>query len=339
MYNSFYNLKENPFRLTPNPAFLYMTAKHREALAGLVYSVCNRSGLTVLVGEAGTGKTTLLHVLKDWLAKRQFITALCTNPTLNREEFFDILLTQLGINCSSSLKSRQLIALEASLREHQAQGRRSVLIIDEAHRLSPELLEEIRLLLNIESTQEKFLEIILAGQPELTDILRHPELRQFKQRVNCYCRLEQLTVEETREYVHHRLTQAGLPNPNIFPDETITLIHECTQGIPRLVSSLCDSSMQTGFALQANPLTLSIVREAAKDLDLLQHEQVQKESKNVVVAPTAIEVAEVSPRPGSLRAGHNGNGHTTAPLHAPPESYPSRQESVGFLANLINRWT
>ena len=332
MYNSFYSLNQNPFRLTPNPAFLYITAKHREALAGLVYSVCNRAGLTVLVGEAGTGKTTLLHVLKDWLAKRQFITALCTNPTLNRAEFLDTLLSQLGINCSSSLKSRQLVALESTLRERQAEGKRSVLIVDEAHRLSPELLEEIRLLLNIESAEEKFLEIILAGQPELTDLLRRPELRQFKQRVNCYCRLEALTIEETREYINHRLTQAGLPQPAIFPQDTIPIIHEYTQGIPRLVSSLCDSSLQTGFALQSNPVTLSIIHEAAKDLDLLTDElQLEPEpTSHATVIPAEATVSHTT---------QNGTSKAAAPVDPRVEAYPNPQESVGFFASLINRWT
>ena len=174
MYNDFYNLKENPFRLTPDPAFLYMTEKHREALSGLVYSICNKAGLTVLVGEAGTGKTTLLQVLRDWLAKRQFVTALCTNPTLTREEFLDLLLAQLGISCPSTLKSRQLIALEEALLRYRTEGRRSVLIVDEAHRLSAELLEEIRLLLNMETPREKFLDIIIAGQPELAETFARP---------------------------------------------------------------------------------------------------------------------------------------------------------------------
>src|SRR5436190_23176847 len=149
MYQSFYNLKENPFRLTPDPAFMCMTAQHQEALSGLIYSVCTRPGLTVLLGEAGTGKTTLIHSLVGLLENRRFTTVLCTNPTLTREEFYDFLMIKFGVECGSSLKSRQLNALEETLRRTHANGRPSVLIVDEGQRLSHELLEEIRLLLNI----------------------------------------------------------------------------------------------------------------------------------------------------------------------------------------------
>jgi general secretion pathway protein A len=268
LYNDFYGLTDHPFRLTPDPSFLYMTQKHREALAGLVYSVCNKAGLTVLIGEAGTGKTTLLHVLREWLAKSRFVTAMCTNPVLTREEFFDFLLAQLGIHCVSGLKSRQLMALAEALPRYHAEGRRPVLIVDEAHRLSPELLEEIRLLLNLETAHEKYLEIIIGGQPELGEMLARPDLRQLKQRVSCFCRLVPLTPAETREYIQHRLTRAGLRQKTLFPDDTIEAIYRYTQGIPRLVSSLCDHALQTGFAIQAPLITLSLVREAASDLEL-----------------------------------------------------------------------
>src|SRR5439155_18290446 len=150
------------------------------------YSVCPRPGLTVLMGEAGTGKTTLLYMLLDLLEKRQFVRAMFTNPTLTREEFYDLLLVKLGVDCSSSLKSRQLMALQESLTRQSADGRPSILIVDEAQRLSLELLEEIRLLLNLETPSAKLLQIIVAGQPELAEILRRPELRQLKQRISCY---------------------------------------------------------------------------------------------------------------------------------------------------------
>jgi general secretion pathway protein A len=352
VYNGFYELKDNPFRLTPDPAFLYMTEKHREALAGLVYSVCNRSGLTVLVGEAGTGKTTLLHVVREWLAKRQFVTGMCTNPTLTREEFFDLVLVQLGISCPSSLKSRQLMALEETLPRHQAEGRRTVLIIDEAHRLSPELLEEVRLLMNLESTREKFLDIIIAGQPELSEILARPELRQFKQRVSCYCRLDALTSIEVREYVNHRLARAGLPGQTLFPDDTLELIHQYTQGIPRLVSSLCDSSLRTGFALQAQRISIAIVREAAKDLELMVrpvNNGIDESIESVlnaaaaavplVLSPTAATAAAAMQIPDKPAIATDKNGQPAADSRIPMDNYGTRQKSLGFLGNLISRWT
>src|SRR5262245_17294229 len=155
MYLGFFNLKELPFRLSPDPSFMCMTPQHREALSGLIYSVCTQPGLTVLVGEAGTGKTTLLYALLGLLEKRRFVTAMCTNPTLTREEFYDLLLIKFGVECQSTLKSRQLNALQEMLTRNRADGRPSLLIVDEAQRLPMELLEEIRLLLNMETPREK----------------------------------------------------------------------------------------------------------------------------------------------------------------------------------------
>ena len=219
MYRGFYNLEKDPFRLSPDPAFMCMTAQHREALAGLVYSTCTHPGLTVLVGEAGTGKTTLLYSLLGLLEKRRFISVLCTNPTLTREEFYDFLMIKFGVDCGSSLKSRQLVALHEKLLRNRAEGRPSLLIVDEAQRLPTELLEEIRLLLNLETPREKLLEIIVSGQPELSEILARSELRQLKQRVSCICKLNALSLAELQEYLHHRLTLAGLPSPNLIPRE------------------------------------------------------------------------------------------------------------------------
>jgi general secretion pathway protein A len=358
MYKAFYQLKDDPFRLTPDPAFLYMTEKHREALAGLVYSVCNRAGLTVLVGEAGTGKTTLLRALQEWLGQRKFVVGVCTNPTLTREEFYDLLLPQLGISCTSNLKSRQLMALEEALPRNRAEGRRSVLIIDEAQRLSPELLEEVRLLMNLETTREKFLDIIIAGQPELMDVLARPELRQFKQRVNCYCKLSPLMSAEVKEYVHHRLAQAGLPQQTIFPDDVLEVIYQYTQGIPRLVSSLCDSSLRTGFALKESRITIPIVHEAAIDLDLSMSgikdppvSEIDQAVEAVLTAAAADAWAGMprgAPAPSAVsvtlteKVNIATENRTGSHLQAQPtrtENYAARQNSLGFLGSLISRWT
>ena len=268
MYQGFYNLKDHPFRLSPDPAFMCMTIQHREALSGLIYSACTEPGLTILIGEAGTGKTTLLYSLLELLEKRRFVTALCTNPTMTRAEFYDLLMIKFGVDCQSTLKSRQLTALQEMLVRNRADGRLSLLIVDEAQRLSTELLEEIRLLLNIETPREKLLDIIISGQPELMDVLGRPELRQLKQRVSCICKLEALSLEDLHEYMGHRLALAGLPNQTLFSEEAIQLIYSYTQGIPRLVNSLCNGALQTGFALQSRNITMSIIEEAARDLDL-----------------------------------------------------------------------
>jgi type II secretory pathway predicted ATPase ExeA len=330
VYNTFFGLQDDPFRLTPDPAFLYLTVQHREALSGLVHAVCNRSGLTVLTGEVGTGKTTLLHVVRSWL-KLRFATAVCTNPILTQHELLDLVLSQFGIPCSSSLKNRQLAALEDTLRNNHLQGRRSVLIVDEAHRLSPELLEEIRLLLNLETTREKLLEIVIAGQPELTAMLRRPDLRQLKQRVSYFCRLERLTSQEVGEYVQHRLAHAGVPNQTVFPEETLALVHQYTHGIPRLVNSLCDMAMQTAFALETRTVSCSIIDEAAADLDMLHGEPVPDNSDGSVFSPGALPVHAIDEKV-------NGHDMSVAELRMPMESYSERQNSLTFLDKFIGRW-
>lgn len=339
MYQGFYGLKENPFRLSPDPSFMYMTGQHQEALAGLIYSVCTRPGLTVLVGEAGTGKTTLLYALLGLLDKRGFITAMCTNPTLTRQEFYDLVLMKFGVECGSLLKSRQLAALEEGLRRNRTDGRPSVLIIDEGQRLSAELLEEIRLLMNLETPREKLLEIIVAGQPELSEILRRPELRQLKQRVSCVCRLQPLTLEDLKEYLHHRVTRAGLPTQSLFcGDDLIQRIFEYTDGLPRLVNSLCDSALQTGFALRSTQITTAILEEAAKDLDLLGTAPAPVNIPSPAEAATVPLEALLPPPARDGVSHHAGNGHAAPDVRVPFENYDTRQKSLGFFSNLMERW-
>ena len=348
MYHSFYNLKEQPFRLTPDPAFMCMTAHHQEALAGLVYGVCTRPGLMVLTGEAGTGKTTLLYALLDLLEKRRFITVMCNNPVLSREELFDFLSVEFGTRCSSPLKSRQLAALQGNVAPQPDgwAGSFSVLIVDEAQRLSMELLEEVRLLLNLETPREKLLQIIISGQPALTDILNRPELRQFKQRVSCQCKLLPLTFDELREYINHRITQAGLPHQTLFSESVMRRVYEYSEGIPRLVNSICDASLQTGFAAHAPQITIAIVDEVAKDLDLrgsLPNGFKPSESLKSGAALAATPARHTNGHAGTPpEAEKNGNGHQAAAAAAsgwvPLESYTERQKSLSFFAELMDRW-
>lgn len=336
MYQGFYKLKECPFSLSPDPAFLCMTSQHREALSGLIYTVCTKSGLTALVGEAGTGKTTLLYSLLDLLEKRRFVTALCTNPTLTREEFYDLLMSKFEVRCESTLKSRQLNALQEVLLRNRAAGRPSILIVDEAQRLSMELLEEVRLLLNIETPREKLLEIVISGQPELGEILNRPELRQLKQRVSCICKLKPLSLEELREYLEHRLVSAGLPRQTLFSDETIQPIFVYTKGIPRLINSLCNAALQTGFAMQAPNITIAIIEEAARDLELGGAvPEAPAAPPNGIVAMPAKAALSVLPRPAAVNdVVVNGRSDDRMPL----ESYANRQKSLGFFVSLMERW-
>jgi type II secretory pathway predicted ATPase ExeA len=343
LYQGFYNLKENPFRLSPDPAYLCMTAQHREALAGLVYSLCSDVGLAVLVGEAGTGKTTLLFSVLNLLERRRFVTAMINNPTMSRAEFYDFMLAKLQVECPSSLKSRQLIALEEALRRNLAAGTPAILIVDEAQRLPTELLEEIRLLLNLETPREKLLRMVVSGQQELIEILRRPEMRQLKQRISCLCKLEALSLEELREYINHRLLLAGMTVQTLFSEENIALIHEFSGGIPRLVNSLCDGALRTGFGMQSRFITGDIIREAAKDLDLYLEvepeggrslaEAPRTDKKEVVRIPVAAASAS------ALLNGSNGvHGKSSNGAQAPLESYAARQKSLGFLTSVMDRW-
>jgi general secretion pathway protein A len=292
------------------------------------------------LGEAGTGKTTLLRALTDLLERKNIALARCNNPMLSREEFYDLLLAELGVECSSSLKSRQLRALQEALIRYRDAGRPAVLIVDEAQRLPLELLEEIRLLMNLETPREKFLQIIMAGQPELGVILGRPEMRQLKQRVSVICRLEPLSIEELREYMRHRLSRAGLPEQKLFPEEVIGLIYRHTQGIPRLVNSLCDAALQTGFALQSPRITAAIIQEAAGDLELSDPDdaRAQKELSRGD-SPTVVPAPVVSPEAQPIHAppqnGLNGNGKVE--IRIPLESYASPR-SLGFFGQLLDRW-
>ena len=332
MYQEFYNLKEYPFRLTPDPAFICMTEQHREAFSGLIYSLCARPGLSVLIGEAGTGKTTILYTLLALLGRHQYLAAMCTNPTLSREEFYDFMLLKFGVSSASTSKARQLLALEESLKRSRAEGSTAVLIIDEAQRLPAEVLEEVRLLLNLETPREKLLEIVLAGQPELSQTLRRKKLRQLKQRVGCLYTLKPLNPQEVGHYLHHRLMQAGRPERGLFSEPAVELIYTYSGGIPRLINTLADTALRTGFALQSASITPLIVEEAARELEL---------APVAAPGPTMPDNDVLACMDAKLRenkltessAGSAGINEEGVPL----ESYASRQKSLGFFAQWVGR--
>jgi len=276
----------------------------------------------------------LLYTLRALLQKRNFSLAFCVNPTYTPTEFYDFLLHALGVDCSSTLKSRQLIALEEKLLSNRAAGRRSVLIVDEAQRLSLEVLEEVRLLLNLETPREKLLEIIMAGQQELSDFLQKPELRQLKQRVSFCCKLNPLSREELSEYVHHRLMRSGLPNSTIFPPATLDLVYSRTKGIPRLVNTLCDNCLRIGFAMQSPHITVSIVQEAAADLSLLPGSSQEGHPLSAVIEP---QVRSEPRTPDALRHGDNTSNGNGISGRVPMESYAARQKSFGLFGSLMDR--
>jgi type II secretory pathway predicted ATPase ExeA len=198
MYKTFFGLKENPFNVNPDPRYLFLTQQIQEALACLTYGIETRKGFILLTGEVGTGKTTLLNKLLDWLHQQRISTAFVFNPRLSVTQFFDFMMADFGIPCDTRIKSQMLLTLNHWLLERYQAGERAVLIVDEAQNLSPEMLEEIRLLTNLETSTEKLLQIVLCGQPELQQKLVQPELRQLRQRITLRARTRPLTLEETR---------------------------------------------------------------------------------------------------------------------------------------------
>ena len=247
MYKNFYGLKEKPFEITPDPNFLYLSPGHREALAHLTYAVRERVGFTVITGEVGTGKTTLVQSLLGQLNGRTK-TAYLFNPNLNTLDFLEYICEDLGLKVLRRSKGQYIAQLYQLLLDYYAQGINVVLIIDEAHRLRAELLEEVRLLTNLETPKGKLLQVVLMGQPELNAILDRHEFRQLKQRVSLRYHLRALTKGETEHYIQSRLQKAGLVNPRIFSPKALSLIYQYSQGLPRLINILCDNALISGYA-------------------------------------------------------------------------------------------
>ena len=270
MYEAYFGLDERPFELTPNPRFLYMTAPHREALTTLEYGLSERTGIAVLIGEAGTGKTTLVHAALHSQNTRQSLAVYLNNPSLTRDEFVEFLAAGFGLSADAARsKTRCLYELtEVLAKRHQARHM-SALVIDEAQCLPDVLLEEIRLLANIESASEKLLSIILAGQPELADRLNQTSLRQLKQRVGLRCALRPLRHDETTAYIAARIGVAGGKTERIFTREAIDTVHECAGGIPRTISVICDNALVTAFALDRRPVDTDVVLEVCRDFDFM----------------------------------------------------------------------
>lgn len=269
MYNAFFGFHEPPFNLSPDPAFLYRSPQHEEALANLIYGVHSRKGFIVLTGEVGTGKTTMLECLRDYLEANLFEFAFIFNSRVNTAEFFQMIAYDLNLNCNHGSKTEVLFALNHLLIQQASAGRTTVLIVDEAHNLDWEVLEEIRLLGNLENPKTgKLLQIILSGQPELDRKLDAPNLRNLKQRVVLRCLLSSLQLPQTVEYVNSRLRKAGMPDQKVFNDELLKEVHQRSQGVPRIVNALCDNLLLTCFAMEQKVATGAMLDEVCADMRL-----------------------------------------------------------------------
>lgn len=269
MYKNFYKLQRNPFEITPDPSFLFPTAAHNEALAVLHYGVQRRKGFVVLTGEVGTGKTLLVRCLLQALNRSQIAYAYVFNPRLTPVEFLQYIGGDLGLPTTGKSKSDLLLDLSRFLIARHRKKLATVLVVDEAHHLSADLLEEIRLLTNLETAEEKLLQILLVGQPELDAKLDSVKLRQLKQRIALRAHLAALDLEETRGYVHNRLQLAGCPNPlEVFPMEAILVLYEQSRGFPRLINTVCENALIHGYAKQMSSIAPEVITEIAQHFRL-----------------------------------------------------------------------
>ena len=287
MYTRFYGLREKPFEITPDPRFLYLSENHKEALAHLTYAVRERKGFTVITGEVGTGKTTLIQTLLSRLDGNTR-TAYLFNPKLGSTDFLHYICEDLGLKAQKRSKGQYIATLHNFLMSCYARNENVVLIIDEAHTLDPELLEEVRLLTNLETPKSKLLQVILMGQPELNDTLNRPEFRQLKQRVSLRYHMQPLDKEETREYIKKRMRMAGAFDHDIFTPKAFKEIYEYSKGIPRLINIVCDNSLLTGYAADQKVIGKSIVCEVINHLDGVSLEKKRKKFSPLKVIPIVI---------------------------------------------------
>ena len=269
MYCEYYGLVRPPFEMTPDPSFLFLGEAHREGLATLVYGVKAGKGFVMLTGEVGTGKTTLLHALLSQLDS-ETKSAFIFNPRLTPLGFFRVLFEELDIEPRRKNKADYLIQLNEFLIERLARNQKTLLIVDEAQNLSIDMLEEIRLLSNLETPRSKLIQIMLVGQPELKEMLRKPELRQLRQRIALSHHLRPLNEEETYEYVEDRLRRAGHAGGRIFKRRALRALYRISGGTPRLLNVLCDSALLMGFARGQKTVDADMIQEAASDLDMLE---------------------------------------------------------------------
>ena len=271
MYKAFFDLTRNPFEITPDPSFLFSTNKHNEALAALYYGVRRHKGFVVVTGEVGTGKTLLLRCLLQLLKQSSDIAyAYLFNSLLSPTEFLQYILADFGLPVSGKNKTELLLDLSRFVISRGSQNLTTVLIVDEAHHLSAEVLEEVRLLTNLETVEEKLLQIVFAGQPELDMKLDSVGLRQLKQRVALRARLDPLDEEQTKEYIKQRLRVAGCESQadTLFPAQAIDAVYRHSRGFPRLINTICENALISAYAERIPGVTPLIVEDVAKDLRL-----------------------------------------------------------------------
>lgn len=314
MYKEFFNLQQLPFSLTPDPSFLFLPPKHRQALAGLTYALTERKGFVVLSGDAGTGKTTLINAVLSRLPADRIESSILLNPTLTASEFLESVLLDFDMPEVPPSKAQRLWKLQEFLARAHRENRLAVLIIDEAHKLGLELLEEIRLLGNLENQSEKFLQILLVGQSELDSLLNRPDLRQFKQRIALRLDIVSLTPAEVEQYIFFRWAKAGAQTAPPLNPEAMAGVQRWSQGIPRLINSICDTALLLAFCEESHVVAEKHVRGAAA---------------NLLLADSEPDLTHAHDAPA------NGHSHSQQPEIALQASLPTH-EATSLLSTLSN---
>lgn len=267
MYEKFYGLTEKPFNTTPDSKFFFPSAKHTEALSSLLYAITERRGFVVITGEIGAGKTTVTRTLLNKLDIATKV-ALITNTHLTPKELIVQILEELEIEYKPGGKQKLLSQLNAYLVRQLANDVNVVIIIDEAQNLAPKVLEEVRMLSNLETEKEKLVQIILIGQPQLKEKLNNPKLEQFKQRIALYYHLAPLSRQETDEYIRHRIKLAGAGQNEVFTSDAIDMLYSHSRGVPRIINLLCDSALLSGYIYDSRQITEKIIYEVVKEREI-----------------------------------------------------------------------
>lgn len=314
MYSSFFGLNEKPFSITPDPRYLFMSARHGEALAHLVYGVTESGGFIQLTGEVGTGKTTLCRTLLLNRMPSNANVAVVLNPQLSAPEFLQAICEELGVAVPKAVDSIKTMidTLNRHLLDAHAQGKRTILVVDEAQNLAPDVLEEVRLLTNLETSKQKLLQIILIGQPELRELLARNDLRQLAQRITGRYHLEPLTREETGQYIEHRLQVAGALG-EVFDAAAKRAVFELSQGIPRLVNVICDRALLGAYSQGTRQVNAALVRRAASEVSGELTPKTARQWVTVATGLAAMLVIGIG-----IWSVYGGRAQTSAAITPPP---------------------